>query len=42
VRDACNHEVVGQYINKVMFDELMETLNLPKDELNQFAKDREH
>ena len=22
-----------------MFDELMETLNLPKDELNQFAKD---
>ena len=39
VRDACQHEVVGQFINKVMFDELMETLNLPKDELNQFAKD---
>jgi tagaturonate reductase len=39
VRDACQHEVVGKYINKVMFDELMETLNLPKEELQKFAKD---
>ncbi len=39
VRDACQHEVLGQYINKVMFEELMETLNLPKDELQQFGKD---
>ena len=39
VRDACQHEVVGKYINKVMFEELMETLNLPKAELEQFAKD---
>jgi tagaturonate reductase len=39
VRDACQHEVVGKYINKVMFDELMETLNLPKDELKKFAED---
>ena len=39
VRDACQHEVLGQYINKVMFEELMETLNLPKDELTQFAND---
>ncbi len=39
VRDACQHEVVGKYINKVMFDELMETLNLPKEELKQFATD---
>jgi tagaturonate reductase len=31
VRDACNHEVLGKYINKVMFEELLETLNLPKD-----------
>ena len=30
VREACEHEVVGKYIHKVMFDELMETLNLPK------------
>ena len=39
VRDACQHEVLGQYINKVMFEELMETLNLPKEELTQFAND---
>ena len=39
VRDACQHEVLGQYINQVMFEELMETLNLPKDELTQFAND---
>ena len=39
VRDACRHEVVGRYIHRVMFDELMETLNLPKDELEQFAED---
>ncbi|MEE1070638.1 MAG: tagaturonate reductase, partial [Paludibacteraceae bacterium] len=25
VRDACNHEVLGKYINKVMFEELLET-----------------
>lgn len=30
VRDACQHPIIGQYIHKVMFDELMETLNLPK------------
>ena len=39
VRDACQHEVVGKYIDKVMFHELMETLNLPKEELQKFAKD---
>lgn len=39
VRDACQDEVVGKYIHKVMFDELMETLNLPKEELIQFAND---
>ena len=39
VREACEHEVVGKYIHKVMFDELMETLNLPKDELEKFAHD---
>ena len=39
VRDACQHPVVGKFINKVMFEELMETLNLPKAELEQFAKD---
>ena len=39
VRDACQHPVVGQYINKVMCEELMETLNLPKEELQKFAAD---
>ena len=39
VRDACNHEVIGKYIHKVQFEELMETLNLPMDELRQFAGD---
>ena len=39
VRDACQHPVIGKYINKVMFDELMETLNLPKEELEKFAHD---
>ncbi len=31
--------IVGKYIHKVMFDELMETLNLPKEELKKFAED---
>lgn len=39
VRDACNHPVIGQYIRKVQFDELMQTLNLPMEELEQFATD---
>lgn len=39
VRDACNHPVIGRYIHKVQFDELMQTLNLPMDELKQFAAD---
>lgn len=39
VRDACQDEVIGKYIHKVMFEELMETLNLPKAELEQFAND---
>lgn len=39
VRDACQHPVIGKFIHKVMFDELLPTLNLPKDELEQFAND---
>lgn len=39
VRDACQHPVVGKFIHKVQFEELMQTLNLPMDELQQFAKD---
>ena len=39
VRDACNHEVIGKYIHKVQFEELMQTLNLPMDEFQKFAED---
>lgn len=39
VRDALHDEVVGPYIKKVQYDELMQTLNLPMDELQQFAAD---
>ena len=39
VRDACEHPVLGKYIHKVQFDELMQTLNLPMDELQKFAAD---
>ncbi len=39
VRDACNHEVISKYIHKVQFDELMQTLDLPMEELEKFAKD---
>ena len=39
VRDACEHPVVGKYIHKVQFDELMQTLDLPMDELQKFASD---
>ncbi len=39
VRDACQHEIIGKYIRKVMFEELAETLDLPKEELNQYGND---
>ncbi|MCH4182660.1 MAG: tagaturonate reductase [Prevotella sp.] len=39
VRDACQHAVIGKYIHKVQFDELMQTLDLPMDELKKFASD---
>jgi len=39
VRDACNHPVVGRFVEKVQMEELIETLNLPMDELKEFAAD---
>jgi tagaturonate reductase len=39
VRDACNHPVIGAYIHKVQFDELIRTINLPMNELEAFAAD---
>lgn len=37
VRDTCQHATLGKFVRKVMYEELMETLNLPKDKLVQFA-----
>ncbi len=37
VRDACKDPDVGRYIHKVMFDELVETIDLPREELLSFA-----
>ena len=39
VRDACEHPVIGKYIHKVQFEELMQTLDLPMEELEKFASD---
>ena len=39
VRDACNHEIISKYIHKVQFEELMQTLDLPMEELEKFAGD---
>lgn len=39
VRETVEHEVVGQYVKNIIFDEIIPTLNLPKDELIQFAND---
>ncbi|MDR1343615.1 MAG: tagaturonate reductase [Prevotellaceae bacterium] len=37
VREACEHEVIGKFIRRVMYDELLPTLDLPKAELEAFA-----
>ena len=37
VRDACQHPVLGRFIHKVQYEELMQTLNLPMEELQEFA-----
>ena len=39
VRDACQHEVIGSFIHRVMYEELLPTLNMPEDELRHFADD---
>jgi tagaturonate reductase len=39
VRECVEDETIGAYVRKVMFDELLPTLNLPKNELMQFAGD---
>lgn len=37
VRDACQHEVLAPFIRHVMFNELLPTLDLPQQELEEFA-----
>ncbi|WP_462413044.1 tagaturonate reductase [Neobacillus sp. Marseille-QA0830] len=37
VADAVDHEVVGQYIKELVYEEIIPTLDLPLDELNSFA-----
>ena len=39
VKECCEDELVGPFVRKVMFEELLPTLNLPKEELEQFASD---
>lgn len=39
VRECCEDPLISRFVHKVMFDELMQTLNLPKDELEKFASD---
>jgi tagaturonate reductase len=39
VRECVEDEIIGAYVHKVMFDELLSTLNLPENELTQFAND---
>ena len=39
VRESVEHEVVGKFIQQVIFDEIIPTLDLPENELKQFAKD---
>jgi len=39
VSEGLNDEVTGKFVHKVMYEELLETLDLPKDELEIFAGD---
>ena len=39
VREMIEDEVIGAFVRKVMFEELLSTLDLPKEELEKFAGD---
>ncbi len=39
VKECCEDPEIGQFVHKVMYDELLPTLNLPESELLQFAGD---
>jgi tagaturonate reductase len=39
VRECVEDELIGRYVHRVMFDELLPTLDLPQAELEKFAND---
>ena len=39
VKECCEDSEVGPFVKKVMFEELLPTLNLPKEELEKFGHD---
>ncbi|MEZ4824978.1 MAG: tagaturonate reductase [Bacteroidia bacterium] len=39
VRQTVEHPVLGKYVREVLFEEIIPTLDLPKEELAQFAED---
>ena len=39
VKQCCEDPLIGKFVHKVMFEELLPTLNLPKEELEKFASD---
>lgn len=39
VKECVEDPLIGKFVRKVMFDELLETLDLPRPELEQFAHD---
>ncbi len=39
VKECCEDPVIGKFVHKVMYEELLPTLNLPENELFQFAGD---
>ncbi len=39
VRETVEHEVMGQFVHQAIFNEIIPTLDLPDEELRQFAND---
>ena len=39
VKECCEDPEIGKFVRKVMYEELLPTLNLPKEELEKFAGD---
>ncbi|SDJ82978.1 tagaturonate reductase [Catalinimonas alkaloidigena] len=39
VRESVEHDVVGSYIHQAIFEEIIPTLDLPREELEEFAND---